>query len=90
MSVVDPKSLTNHGGAAGERSLGALVEVIGRRHTSIRHLEARVHIDATWHQHAAVGIDGFYPTGHDEVFPNLSGEESERNNKKKIGNKISM
>lgn len=72
----DPERLTDHGGASGQCGLGALVEVIGGCHASIRHLETRVHIDAARHQHAAVGVDGFDPAGHDEVFPNLSEEEN--------------
>lgn len=42
-----------------------------------------MHVDAPRHQHAAVGIYGFYPARHDEVFPNLSEEENMRNNKTK-------
>ena len=70
--------LTDHGGASGQRGLGALVEVVGGRHSSIRHLEARVHVDAARHQHAAVRVDGFHPAGHDEIFPNLSEEKNVR------------
>lgn len=68
--------LTDHGGASSQRCLGALVEVIRRRHATIWHLETRVHIDAAWHQHATVGVNGFHPTGHNEVFPNLSVERN--------------
>lgn len=66
------QQLTDHGGASGQRRLGALVEVISGGHAPIGHLETSVHIDATGHQHPTMGIDGFYPTGHNEVFPDLS------------------
>lgn len=64
-------TLTDHGGSSGQRRLGALVEVVGGRHASVGHLEARVHVDAARHQHAAVGVDGFDAAGHDEVLPDL-------------------
>lgn len=73
--------LTDHGGASCQRCLGALVEVIRRCHAAIWHLETRVYIDAAWHQHATVGIDGFHPTWHDEVFPNLSVQRNMTDNK---------
>lgn len=75
------EQLTDHGGASAQCSLGALVEVVGGRHASVGHLETRVHVDATRHQHATVGVDGFHPAGHDEIFPNLSEEKNVRDYK---------
>lgn len=74
--ILQLTTLTDHGGASSQCGLGTLVKVIGGRHASIRHLETCVYINAARHQHAAVGVDGFDPAGHDEVFPDLSEEEN--------------
>lgn len=66
---------TDHGGSSSQRSAGALVEVICRSHAPVRHLEACVHINATWHHHTPMGIDGFHPTGHYQTFSNLPESE---------------
>lgn len=75
--------LTDHGGATSQRRLGSLVEVVGGDHAPVGHLEARVHIDAAGHQHAAVSVDGFHPAGNDEVLPNLSEKIRIKKKKKK-------
>lgn len=68
---------TDHGGSSSQRSAGALVEVICRSHAPVRHLEACVHINATWHHHTPMSIDGFHPTGNYQIFSNLPVSESE-------------
>ena len=68
---------TDHGGSPCQGGSGALVEVIGRGHAPVGHLEARVHIDAPWDHHAAVGVDDLHPAGNDQVLPNLPEGETE-------------
>jgi hypothetical protein len=59
--------IDHHGGAAGERGLGAPFEIIGCHRAHEHEFEMGVRVDAAWHDVAAAGVDHLGAGGGFEI-----------------------
>ena len=67
MTGIRNAEIDHHGGAAGERGLGAPFEIIGRHCAHEHEFEMGVRVDAAWHDVAAAGVDHLGAGGGFEI-----------------------
>lgn len=75
LPITNDSTLTDHGGAARQRSLGPAEEVVHGLGVQVGLHQAGVDIYAPWYDHTALSFDHLHIPGDNEVFTHLSAEE---------------
>lgn len=68
-------TLTDHGGAPCECSLGALKEIIHRVCAQERLHQAGVDIYPPWYHHAAISLNHLDTPRHNQILPHLPAKD---------------
>lgn len=74
-SILRHPTLTDHGGAPGERSLGALEEIFGRPCAQVGLHQTGVDIYPPRYHQAAVSLDHLDAPQHDQILPHLPAKD---------------